>query len=820
MNRSMFLLCAGLVTVSCATNVKVDPAGYACDPGNVCPSGYACVGGLCQLGTTTLCSVTSCVQLAQCVGTKVKTFAGSCDTGSGVCSYVPTETACVNGCANGACVDACKGVTCATPPAPVCMGSTLHGFQGNGTCSLTTGVCAYTPVDTVCTNGCTAGACVNQDTCSGVMCTTPPAPVCEGQVLRTYLSAGTCAAGTCSYPSATMTCDTACSAGACVSAAAVFKQTGPRLRFAVSALDVAPGSSGGLAVAVGKAGNVARWNGTEWAVLATPTKENLNAVHFVSNNAAWLVGERRTVWTYRSGVISAVSNPPGSGSSNFVGVYGRGDADVLIVDDVGNWHKWNGSSWASGALPSAKGPYLISSVFIDETNRERIGGKCGSSAHATCIAYRDPTSGLDFGIDLDATSDSSGCDALGPWVDPPPSLGGPDVLCGKPTNELRRHNPYGFTGSVLGPTPMLSTGNGVVGIAGGASHASYVLTSSSGLSATGVLYRLVRSGVTVPVDQLLTTSFGEEHLSLNDAAGVLVADVVRTQDVNNVLHRSPSVNEAFDLGEDWAATTATNADDLVLINTSGDPAVRKAGAPVFNFIRGPAEVSALAAAAQNGTGVLIVGSNSVTGAALIERFSPGVGFSAVATNTPNAALSSVCRISDAEAYAVGTGGLIFSINTTTLSATKMPSTTSQDLLWVDCGAAGRAVACGKNGTVLRLSGGAWSSTTPFPSAARLTGCKLLGDTVWASGDNAFARLDPNGTTWSVLPARAGLRGLFIRAPNDIYGFTIGLGTSDVQRFDGTSWRSAIQVKGMLRGAVQTSAKLTFGGSAGVLVEGQ
>ena len=342
MNRSSLVLCAGLFITGCATNVKVDPAGYACDPGNVCPAGYGCVSGVCQLGTPGVCTASSCVQAPQCVGTKVKTFVGSCETSSGTCSYVPTETACANGCSNAACVDACKGVTCTTAPAAACVGSTLHGFQGNGTCSAVTGLCSYAPVDTVCTNGCAAGACINQDACAGVMCTTPPMSVCEGLVLRTYLASGTCAAGTCTYPSATMTCDTACSAGACVSAAAVFKQTGPRLRFAISALDVAPNSNGNLVVAVGKAGNVARWNGSEWAMLATPTKENLNAVHFVNGSAAWLVGERRTVWSYRNGVITAASNPPGSGSANLVAVYGRGDADVLVADDTGNWHKWNG----------------------------------------------------------------------------------------------------------------------------------------------------------------------------------------------------------------------------------------------------------------------------------------------------------------------------------------------------------------------------------------------------------------------------------------------------------------------------------------------
>lgn len=54
------------------------------------------------------------------------------------------------------------------------------------------------------------------DPCAGVTCNTPPPPYClSSTTVRTYLNPGTCAAGTCSYPSQDSTCQFGCAAGAC-----------------------------------------------------------------------------------------------------------------------------------------------------------------------------------------------------------------------------------------------------------------------------------------------------------------------------------------------------------------------------------------------------------------------------------------------------------------------------------------------------------------------------------------------------------------------------------------------------------------------------
>lgn len=123
-------------------------------------------------------------------------------------------------CMNGACVDPCAGVTCNTPPGGTCSADIATTFQPNGTCRA--GVCTYDPIYENCGGvlggTCDAGVCVNP--CAGVTCASPPAPVCNGNTLETWLPTGTCELGDCRYTRSNVACDTllggTCVAGACV----------------------------------------------------------------------------------------------------------------------------------------------------------------------------------------------------------------------------------------------------------------------------------------------------------------------------------------------------------------------------------------------------------------------------------------------------------------------------------------------------------------------------------------------------------------------------------------------------------------------------
>jgi hypothetical protein len=116
----------------------------------------------------------------------------------------------------------CVGVICTTPPAPVCASSTsLLTYTSPGTCAA--GTCGYVSTTQPCPFGCGSGACL-PDPCLTTTCNTPPPASCSGSVpgstLTTYPSTGTCSGSpsgaTCSYMPGPVPCPFGCAAGACL----------------------------------------------------------------------------------------------------------------------------------------------------------------------------------------------------------------------------------------------------------------------------------------------------------------------------------------------------------------------------------------------------------------------------------------------------------------------------------------------------------------------------------------------------------------------------------------------------------------------------
>lgn len=820
MKRALVLFAFGLAAAGCNTNVRFDPEGYRCDPGGVCPNGYACVDDVCRRAGTGPCDGFVCDQApaAECADAQtLRTFPGRCDSSSGTptCLYEPVDAACADGCANGACVDPCATVSCVTPPPIACVdANTLRTWAQTGTCAH--GACTYAPTDVSCPNGCVNAVCQGADLCAGKTCTTPPMPVCLSDVLRTFAAAGTCEAttGQCQYAAVDLPCPNGCAAGQCVAQAASFTQVGPRVRFAITALDQAPSSGGGSVVAVGAGGRVARWNGTQWTEVAnTPSSANLNRVNFVTGSLAYIVGDNKTVWAYRPGTNSLLASTiPGPNTAKLVGLSGRSETDVFVADDSGSWWHLTGTGWQTGNLPGSDGPYQMTSAYLDETGRERIAGTCGGNS---CVAYRFPGGATPNWL-VDTQSDALGFDALGGSFDAPTTLSS-DVLAGQSDDALYAHSNIGvFTQQ--SPSPAL-TGGGVVGItaqAGSSTRQVYVLTSSSG-SSVGHLVRLSRSGTSVTATTAIDTYLGRESLSPTESTGVIVAETNATAGSNNIFRRSIVVDQALDVGEDLAGASLDGAGTLALASIYGDVATLAPGAATFNFQRPADELTINAVESRRGTGVLIAG-RLFGGDGVVYRVLPASGFTQLGT-TAGTTWNALCRVSDTEGWAVGTGGVIASV--TASGVTPVSSPTTKDLAAVDC-APGFAVAVGANGIVLVFTGGQWTAAPPLSGVtASLTGVGLsaAGRAAFVAGDNVFAKLESGG--WTTLPARAALKGLVVRAANDVYGTVVTGGRTDVVRFDGAQWNpSLLQVSGVLGGGVQVGGRVVWGGSAGAVVEGR
>ncbi len=204
-------------------NVIVWDSIGGCEAGE-CVYGFqtvACASG-CENGHcigTDPCSVMTCnVQPASfCVdGVTLRTYAsdGSCDEGA--CYYAHTDIACASGCENGQCKEQeCAGVICDIPIASYCReGGTLNHWDGSdGACEE--GVCSYESTSSVCAPVCSDAKCEN-DPCTGVFCTIPPANYCtDDATLVEYEDMGACSDGHCGYDSGNTACADLCEEGEC-----------------------------------------------------------------------------------------------------------------------------------------------------------------------------------------------------------------------------------------------------------------------------------------------------------------------------------------------------------------------------------------------------------------------------------------------------------------------------------------------------------------------------------------------------------------------------------------------------------------------------
>lgn len=818
MNRLSLLICL-LTLGACNPSLSIDAEGYFCRDGNDCPVGYACTNQACHAGTVDPgCAGVQCTNTPEATcsgGNTLRTFAGVCAAGQ--CSYPSTDVACAAGCSNGACLDACAGVVCDDAPMAACSdASTLRTFAQTGTCA--NGRCSYETTDIACPNGCTGAVCQGVDLCAmnQVTCTMPPAPTCNGSSRRVYAPSGTCAPGTglCTYAPTDSACPNGCALGQCLTASLTFSQVGPRLHFAANAIDVAPSSSGNLALAVGNDGKVAWWDGAAWAELTTPSTRTLSSVAFVNSSTAYVVGQGGTAFTVRpaQNQLTTVALP--DAGVNLVAVSGRSDQEVLIAGAQGSFWRLRSGSWSANALPSASGPYVMGSAYLDESLRERIAGQCGTSR---CVAYRFPSGATPDAV-IHTQTGTPGFTALGGNFTVPMTATTSDALVGRGDNALFGHTTQGFTTGTFFPAFNVSpalVGNGVVGITAQANTVGtrdlFVLTQS-GPNIAGHLYRVTRGVTSFIANDALTVLNGEEHLSPSDANGVLVASVRRAQNLTTVFRRGTVTNEALDVGEDFVGASVDDQGTLVLATPGGDLVTRDVGETTFAFRRPPARMALKDLEARNGLGVLLVGADAI-GAGVVLRVT-SAGFNTI-SGAGLPLLRKVCRVSDTEGWAVGNGGTVLSISGTTVTPVTVPTTA--DLFDVDC-AAGAAVACGANGTVLRLAGGTWTQL-PSAGAATLTACRMLGSaSVIAGGDNVLSRFDFGA--WSTLAAKPALTSLIVVGAQEIYG-AYGTTNSTVARFDGAAWNPPLlTVSGLLGGGVQAEGRVVWGGTLGAIVDGR
>ncbi len=201
--------CDGLVAVTYPPGLcERGRCAYTGVRTNCAAGGDICVDGACVAPPCGACDPPA----ATCDGdTRVVASDGACNLATETCEFTLTRTDCAASgqrCVGGLCVEAdpCAGLVCDSPPADTCDGAVATRYAPSGSCAE--GSCTYAAslVDCAVFDGrCLDGACVAPDPCDGVVCDSPPADLCDGDVLTEY-STGSCVAGTCVYSPATTDC--------------------------------------------------------------------------------------------------------------------------------------------------------------------------------------------------------------------------------------------------------------------------------------------------------------------------------------------------------------------------------------------------------------------------------------------------------------------------------------------------------------------------------------------------------------------------------------------------------------------------------------
>lgn len=802
----------------------------ACD-GDVCasrPKHTVCING-CQGGRCVnqdLCASVTCraPPAPTCEGGNVRGYEspGTCEPSTGLCQYSPRVTACTSGqCVGGRCMgNPCGAISCTTPPVPVCTdASTLRRYDSVGVCQA--GACSYTSRDLPCPGGCSAGVC-SGDKCAGVSCLKPPPASCIGNIIQTYDPVGVCApmTGQCSYPPNTgAACVGGCAFGKCIPQALTFSRRFPGVSFPITAIDMAP-VTGDVLVA-GAAGQLALRTGDSWRLLTSATTARLASAAWLAPGRALVVGERGVVLQVlsASGTVSQAVGAPGSVSTNFVSVHGR-NGDGLIVSDQGLWARLGTSGWSQGTFPSSSAPHAMRSAYIDELGREHVAGRCGMRS---CVVVRFNAS---IGWFADMTSDPGDVQGFvwaGPSFDiPPMSTSQSESLVGRADRTLVRHQANGNF-DTAGVPPLPPDAGPLVSIAPGpapgASREVFVLTGR----APGISPRLFRltKGAVAAVPSLVFNAGADVVLSRSEVQGVVAAESLDAglgKTRNTIISVSTAGERLLDVSEPFTAVSEVGG-QVLLATAHGDVLV---GGPA-GFTRYPdAGLRIVDAEGRNGNGVLLSG-RSAAGSPTVARFHQGAFSSASLPGLGE--LLAVCRSSDAEGWAVGTGGTIASVSLDggVVTLTKATSVSAATLRAVQCGGPGVAYACGDDSTVLELSGGVFRRLGPaFPAAGvSLLACDVIDGVLHVAADGHFARLDRSGTSWVPLPAQPGLTRLVVRGANDVYGAANG-GPSGFQivRFNGLAWSQMAVSAVRLEGGGQVGMKVVFAGADGTVVEGQ
>ena len=132
--------------------------------------------------------------------------------------------------------------------------------------------------------------------------------------------------------------------------------------------------------AVGYAGTIIRWNGTQWSNATSPTGDFLRSVHMVGSDDGWAVATYGAIIHWNGTEWSIVTSPI---NGNWVSVFMVASDDGWAVGTYGRIIHWTGTEW----IPEFS-PIILMSLLIGLTLVAVVWAKTASKKRARRLSSK------------------------------------------------------------------------------------------------------------------------------------------------------------------------------------------------------------------------------------------------------------------------------------------------------------------------------------------------------------------------------------------------------------------------------------------------
>ncbi len=164
---------------------------------------------------------------------------------------------------------------------------------------------------------------------------------------------------------------------------------------AVHVIDATQSGAGTLGFAVGAAGVILQYDGSNWTPASSPTTDDLTGIYIVSATEAWAVGANGTIIKWDGSSWTTVSSPTSTqlNAITMVDATQSGHATAgWAVGNSGVAISYNGTSWSSQNTGSAQNLFGVGLFGIGKD--VWAGGASGTLMHWDGSAWSSISSGI------------------------------------------------------------------------------------------------------------------------------------------------------------------------------------------------------------------------------------------------------------------------------------------------------------------------------------------------------------------------------------------------------------------------------------------